>query len=547
MRLSHIAIIPVLLSLLGGYAAMGADQIPYSVPDVPWDEAYGKHRAIVSVEAAAPAVWLHLQWRRRDHDADSRQIIIVDAATGKTVDNLVRVNVNRDFADLVFQPATAPGEYYVYYLPYQVQYQGGWYGGDYLPVEVKADPQWVAANGLNDLAAGNWRSLSQARVLQIQARSEFSRFDPMEVVATSDEVAALLERRPQAQYLVFPEDRRFPIRMLDEIPLRWATAGPANALSVEAQPGEYYAFQLGVWAAREALGNVSLEMTDLQGEGGRAITRGQMTCVNLTGSDWLGRPISKRIDVASGRVQPLWIGIQIPSDAAGTYTGAFAVRPEGQPASTVTLSLKVSGEVIEDGGVSDLWRMSRLKWLDSTLGLDEDIVPPYTPLRVNGSTVSCLLRDVRFGPQGLPESIRSNGREVLAAPMAFTVTTNRGEMTFPSTETQVSKAAPGVVERVSVSEGQDAKLTVRCKMEADGCLTYRLKLEPRRLLRVSDIGLRIPQRRDCATYLMGMGKQGGYRPSEWKWKWDHKRANNMVWIVDVDAGLQLQLRPEQDV
>ncbi len=29
-------------------------------------------------------------------------------------------------------------------------------------------------------------------------------------------------------YLVFPEDRRFPIRMTDELPLRWVKAGPGK-------------------------------------------------------------------------------------------------------------------------------------------------------------------------------------------------------------------------------------------------------------------------------------------------------------------------------
>ena len=31
--------------------------------------------------------------------------------------NVARAGINRESADLVFQPATVPGEYYVYYRP----------------------------------------------------------------------------------------------------------------------------------------------------------------------------------------------------------------------------------------------------------------------------------------------------------------------------------------------------------------------------------------------------------------------------------------------
>jgi len=35
--------------------------------------------------------------------------------------------------------------------------------------------------------------------------------------------------------------------------------------------------------------------------------------------------------------------------------------------------------VLENGGIDDLWRMSRLKWLNSTLGVDDEVVPSFTP------------------------------------------------------------------------------------------------------------------------------------------------------------------------
>jgi hypothetical protein len=41
--------------------------------------------------------------------------------------------------------------------------------------------------------------------------------------------------------------------MREAIPQRWADAGPSLALSGAAEPGETFAFQIGVWAARASL------------------------------------------------------------------------------------------------------------------------------------------------------------------------------------------------------------------------------------------------------------------------------------------------------
>ena len=58
-----------------------------------WPESLGNHRARVRVEQPANAVWVHLPWRRRDTAPDHIEIIVIDAATNKRVDNVVRVDI----------------------------------------------------------------------------------------------------------------------------------------------------------------------------------------------------------------------------------------------------------------------------------------------------------------------------------------------------------------------------------------------------------------------------------------------------------------------
>ena len=71
-------------------------------------------------------------------------------------------------------------------------------------------------------------------------------------------------------------------------------------------------------------------------------------------------------------------------------------------------------------------------------------------------------------------------------------------------------------------------------------------IKAREALDLKDIALVIPLRREMAVYQMGMGCKGGYRPEHWQWKWDVNRANNQVWIGDVDAGISCKLKHLED-
>ena len=64
----------------------------------------------------------------------------------------------------------------------------------------------------------------------------------------------------------------------------------------------------------------------------------------------------------------------------GVYTGNITVTAmlNGTQSVTTTLTLAVSvtafaqNAAVLNGGVDDAWRMSRLSWLDSTLGIDRN-------------------------------------------------------------------------------------------------------------------------------------------------------------------------------
>ena len=257
-------------------------------------------------------------------------------------------------------------------------------------------------------------------MLEFQARTTFDSFYPMEVVATKQELGRLLAAHQAEPYLLFPEDRRYPIRMSEDLPKRWIdTRAGRTAFSGEAQRNEYYALQIGMYASKQPLEDLQVEFSDLRPEmAGKPIPATALRCFNLGGTDANGQPFQKTLSVAQGKVQPLWIGVDVAGDTEpGVYRGTITIRPKNAPPADVAVALTIRPET--------LGRPRRQRAVASftaaMAGLDDrhrrrGRCSPYTPLTVDGRTVRCLGREVRFGDDGLPASIRSGDRGFSPSP-----------------------------------------------------------------------------------------------------------------------------------
>ncbi len=286
-------------------AAMAQD-VPYGVGD--WPEALGNHRARIRVEQPADAVWVHLPWRRRDAVPGRIDIIVIDAATNQRIENVLRVNIQRQSGDLLFQPVTVPGEYLVYYLPFKTE--GSWYFPTtvYLPPGHTAQPAWVSAcqPQVERLRSGNTVDLPAARVVEFQALNAFHRFDPMEVVASGEETSALVAAHSDRPYLLFPEDRQYAIRMTDELPLRWVRSGPSTSFVGEACRGEFYTWQIGLFASAQSVDEIAVEFSDLTPAAGANGGIGSRRGSSLLQSGWhrLARPATEQSRERAAREGP---------------------------------------------------------------------------------------------------------------------------------------------------------------------------------------------------------------------------------------------------
>lgn len=476
-----------------------AQGIPYGTGN--WDrQKFGNHRVVIQVTKDTDVVWVHVPWRRRDNNPAAKAIIMVDASSGKIIRNVYRGTINQEYGDIIFEPTTGKGIYYLYYMPYRTT--GNWWCPDtkYLKPESHCDPDWLKKNHLNNVPV-DYDKIPSAKVIRFEAINAFNSFYPMEVIATKHEVDSLLEKNKSEDFLVFPEDRKYPIRMTNHLPYRWIKKGISNSFKGVAQRNEFYVYQLGVYAAFHDLKHIQLAFSDLKDNSGNIISHSRIRCFNLGGIDCLGKPFTKIVNISKRKVQALWIGINIPSSqATGIYDGTVMVEADKEKSQKINIELKVLNKVIPDKGYDDLFREARLNWLDSKIGLDDSVFKPYTPVMLRNNTVAVLGRTLTFNQYGFPEKITSsftenndgtNGEQKNILADAINITTFRDgkEMKWQSHRPEIIEKATGAVSWVTMNDNSLLTMHVKAKIECDGYINYWVTITARKEVALSNIQL----------------------------------------------------------
>ena len=86
--------------------------------------------------------------QRRNH------LILVDGATGNRITNLVCLQISRELANLIFQPVSGPGDYYLYFMPYTGTVKAPYPQINYLEPQETASPDWLESSGLASTGSG---------------------------------------------------------------------------------------------------------------------------------------------------------------------------------------------------------------------------------------------------------------------------------------------------------------------------------------------------------------------------------------------------------
>jgi len=514
-------------------------------------EFIGNQRVLVEVsDANLEYVMLEIPWRRRDDEPQNKNILIYDSQTNQIIKNRKVLDINNEFGTLIFQPVHNSKQYYIYFLPHHST-------GSYYPkLEYDVPNKTASEEWLENMI--DIKDIPEAKAISLQSIDDFNTFFPMEVIGSQKEVDIYLSEHP-ADFYLFPEYRERPIKMQDYLPLHWMKdLEEPNGLNDHAKKGEYYTFQIGLFAPKVDLQEIQVSWSDLDQNRNQSISKENITCFNSGGIDLNGKAFDKTIHVENGKVQALWFGVDIPEQAKpGIYQAEFYIQPEGLEMDTVFLKLEVLNEEIANHGDDEPANMTRLRWLNSTIGTDPDhIIEPYMPVGYEDNTLGIVGRQIQLNEYGFPKHISSfftqemtrlqeEPEEILDQSIQFDVLDERGSsIQWTPQNFELQQTHLSVVKWNTENNSDELLMKLSAQLEYDGMLDYKITIIANQDISVKDMKLVIPLKAGAAKYILGLGNKGQKFKKDIQWKWDVTRHQEGAWLGDVNKGLQFVLRDE---
>ncbi len=382
----------------------------------------------------------------------------------------------------------------------------------------------------------------------------------MHHVATAEQMRDLLSEKPESGFFCFTEDKMHDIRLRDAIPARWGerNAMSRNSFRGQSQPGEYYTWQVGVYAPFRNVKGLLVEFSDLKNEKGNKIDASALQCINLGGIDKSGNRFRKSVDVEKGTIQALWIGVDVPVSAKGTYTGKVYVKDVEGNREMLDVAFKVEGDVVSNHGDDEGWRKTRLRWLNSTIGEAATPTAPYTALQQKYNTLTWLGGDIKLAATGLPVAITtcydannqlaSMENPILAGEMSFVIEAANGTEVLKGGKVRITEKSEVVIGWESRQSNRNFEVRCMGRLGYDGITNMSIQVKAKRDVAVKDIRLEVPYSEYASKYMMGLGHKGGYRPDSLiSWKWNVDKHQDKNWMGNVNAGMNLRLMDDNFV
>ncbi len=141
------------------------------------------------------------------------------------------------------------------------------------------------------------------------------------------------------------------------------------------------------------------------------------------------------------------------------------------------------------------------EWRGNTLGLEDKVLPPWTPMEFKDNTARCWGREYAFGSSPFPRQIRSAGKDLLARPISLRVKKDGNALVWKP-ETPTARLSPAQTRVEVAGPLSDNVLQFHCRttIEYDGLALVELSLPQSQALRPESLSVEIPLKTEHAVY-----------------------------------------------
>lgn len=274
----------------------------------------------------------------------------------------------------------------------------------------------------------------------------------------------------------------------------------------------------------------------------------KISCINTDTVNKYGLKQTQQIKLKANSIQPLFFTVEVGKYGAREETAVIHINTEKESKSFEVV-FDINTSPVENNGYNDLWRLSRLKWLNSNLVQNEAVVKPYISPAIIDNRYVILGRDIEISKNGLPCGIYSFFDE--AVQLCSDV---QKELFFKEAEFKVcgKTLADGKtkkqlfdnrIESVTVSENGDYRCTVSSVLRYDGQMEYTVEIIPETDFKSDDVTLSFYINKDCGSLMHGLGHRAS-KAENLTFKWDNDKQQDCIFIGTVNCGMRVKFKAE---
>jgi len=266
-------------------------------------------------------------------------------------------------------------------------------------------------------------------------------------------------------------------------------------------------------------------------------------CLDTGGADVADDKLKVRLRLLPAGQQPLPVGpvlpvqggqarltLPFPSHDPGDYDLLAEVMPQGAAPFQIKRTVTIP----------------KTDWLGNRIGLDDKVLPPWTPLQAQGTEISVWGRTYAFGGGRtmLPAEIRTAGAQVLSRPVALNLVSGGKPAPWQTQQVRLLSSSPtkAALEASASANvgGRPIRFRTAITAEYDGLMLFEVTCDKLNEAPLESLTLEIPVRAENAIYRHRYGPtwiptSGNVPPGEGvvdKTKWVP-----FAWLGDNDRGL----------
>lgn len=141
-------------------------------------------------------------------------------------------------------------------------------------------------------------------------------------------------------------------------------------------------------------------------------------------------------------------------------------------------------------------------WLNSKIGISDEVLPPWKPMKARARSVSCWGREYRFDALPFPAQIVNQGVKMLAGPISLMATSGGRAVSWSPRSFRLTKRSDAKVVASSRSSSGAMTLSGTAAVEYDGMARIDLSVSSTKPVDLGSLTLDIPLTKEAASLIV---------------------------------------------